>query len=152
MSVLKMTALIPLLVVAGAAQAAPVRHAGEWETTIDGGRTIVVCLPHDETFDASTLTRAMSRTPEAKCATSNFSVEGSVMKVTIACDYRGLHMVTDGVTTATGPDSYVSRSHIHTEGAMKMPNGQSMAMPDQTMTTTSRRIGPCKPGDRVVEH
>jgi hypothetical protein len=49
------------------------------------------------------------------------------------------------------PDAYTSTSHSH-GGKIPMPNGQVMTMPDMDMTTTSRRLGPCKPGDRQAPH
>ena len=39
---------------ASTALAAPVRHAGEWETTIDKGQPLVACFPVDEMLDENT--------------------------------------------------------------------------------------------------
>jgi hypothetical protein len=37
-------------------------------------------------------------------------------------------------------------------GAFKMPNGQTVPIPDGDTVTVSRRLGPCKPGDRQIPH
>ena len=53
--------------------------------------------------------------------------------------------------TATGPDAITSRVQSK-GGAFKMPNGQTVPIPDSDTVTVSRRLGPCKPGDRQITH
>lgn len=152
MSVSKVAVLSMLFTAtAMAAQAAPVRRAGEWQTSIDGNPGRVVCIAHDATFDSTTLAKEMAKVPGAKCAAANFSVMGPIIKATLACDINGMHMVTDSVITATGPDAYTTRTHSHTTGAMKLADGRSMSFPDQDMTLVSKRLGACKPGEKTID-
>ena len=53
---------------ASVALAAPVRHAGEWETTIDKGQPLIACFPVDETLDENTLMRPLAKIPGANCS------------------------------------------------------------------------------------
>ena len=45
----------------------PVRHAGEWETTIDNGKPIRFCYPTDATLDQNYVMQSMSKIPGASC-------------------------------------------------------------------------------------
>ncbi len=129
----------------------PVRHAGEWETTIDNGKPLVFCFPTDATFDQNYVTQLMSKIPGASCTVSSLNTVGSVTSYSMQCTIGGSQMTSSGTVTMTGPDSYASKMHSH-GGVIKMPNGQVTAMPDMDMVTTSRRLGPCQPGDRQITH
>jgi hypothetical protein len=124
-----------------------VRHAGEWESTIDNKQPFVICFPADVTMDQNSVLQMMSKIPGANCTMSNWSSAGNVTTYTMECTVGGSPMTSSGTVTVTGPDSYTGRSHSH-GGKIPMPNGQVVALPDVDMTTTSRRLGPCKPGDR----
>jgi hypothetical protein len=138
---------------AAAASAAPVRHAGEWETSIDGGKPLVACATHDTVFDKNSVPSAMAKVPNAKCTTTNFSKIGPLTTFSIQCEVYGAHMVSSGSMTQTGPDTFTVKSHTHVDGgALKIPNGQSIPMPDQDMTMVSHRTGACKPGDRMMSN
>jgi hypothetical protein len=148
---LKAATLVVILcaVSASAARAEQmVRHAGEWETTLDNGRPMVMCFPTDQTFDQNTITKPMAKLPGgANCTVNNWSTAGNVTSYSLQCTIGGSQMTTTGTITATGPDAYTSKSHTH-GGKIPMPNGQVQDMPDMDMTTVSHRVGPCKPGDR----
>jgi hypothetical protein len=144
--------VVPVLLAASAATAwaNPVRRAGEWQTTMDGGQPLVACFPKDQTYDENTFTHAMSKLPGANCKTTNFSTSGDVISYSVECTIGGSLMTSSGVITATGPDSFTSKNHSH-GGMVPMPNGKTMAMPDTDNVSVSRRLGPCKPGDREVK-
>jgi hypothetical protein len=135
-------------VTATAASAEPmVRHAGEWETIIDNGRPSILCFPTDAVMDPKYIMQSMAKLPNAHCTMNNWSTTGNVTTYSLQCTIGGSVMTTSGTMTVTGPDSLTGKSHTH-GGSMKMPNGQTMTFPDMEMTTVSRRLGPCKPGDR----
>jgi hypothetical protein len=131
---------------ASAAQAGLVRKAGEWQTSIDNGPPRLICYATDETFDQAYITRAMSRMPGASCKVSNFTTVGPVTSYSLLCTIGGSPMTSTGSITATGPDSVIAKAHSH-GGVIKMANGKTIAVPDTDIVTTSRRLGPCKPGD-----
>jgi hypothetical protein len=126
-----------------------VMHAGEWETTIDKGKPMIVCRPADATLDQNYVLQSMSKIPGADCKMSELKTQGDVTSYSLQCMIGGSQMISSGSITMTGPDSYTGTAHSH-GGMIKMPSGQAMAMPDVDMTSVSRRLGPCKPGDRVV--
>jgi hypothetical protein len=128
-----------------------VRHAGEWESTINNGKPNVFCVPNDETFDQNYVTKTMSKLPGASCTMSNWSAAGGVITYSLQCTVGGSTMTSSGTTTVTGPDAYTTKSHSH-GGAIKMPDGKTVEMQDMDMTVVSRRLGPCKPGDRQINH
>jgi hypothetical protein len=135
-----------------AASAEPmVRHAGEWETTMNNGKPIVLCFPTDQTFDQNTILQQMAKIPGSNCTMSNLSTAGNVTSYALQCTVGGRQMTSTGTITVTGPDAYSSKSHSH-GGRIPMPNGQVTDMPDMDMVSVSHRIGPCKPGDRQVTH
>jgi hypothetical protein len=137
---------------ATAAWAEPlVRHAGEWESTIDNGHPSVLCFPTDVTVDQNSILQQMSKLPGANCTIANWSTAGNVTTYSMQCMVGGSPMISSGTVTITGPDAFTGKSHSH-GGKIPMPNGQVMAMPDVDMTTTSRRLGPCKPGDHQAPH
>jgi hypothetical protein len=153
-TMLKSATLVVALCAASAtaAWAEPlVRHAGEWESTIGNGQSHVVCFPTDVTYDQNTILQQMSKLPGANCTFTTWSTTGNVTTYAMQCTVGGSPMTSSGTVTVTGPDAYTSTSHSH-GGKIPMPNGQVMTMPDMDMTTTSRRLGPCKPGDRQVPH
>jgi hypothetical protein len=70
-------ALIVMLSVASASAAGAetlVRHAGEWETTIDNGQPRIVCFTNDVTMDQNSIAQSMSKLPGASCTVSDFKV------------------------------------------------------------------------------
>jgi hypothetical protein len=136
---------------ASAALAAPVRHAGEWETIIDKGKPMVACFPVDETFDESTVMRPLSKIPGATCKMDSMKTVGDVTSYSLQCTIGGSLMTSSGTFTVTGPDAFTGRVQTH-GGAIKMPNGQTTPIPDSDTVTVSRRLGPCKPGDRQITH
>lgn len=133
------------------AYASPVRKAGEWQTVIDGGQPLVACFPDDQTLDENTITRAMAKIPGSNCKTNSFNTTGDVTTYSVECTIGGSLMTSSGTITATGPDTYTSKSHTH-GGMIPMPNGKTAAMPDTDTLTVSRRLGPCKPGEREIRH
>jgi hypothetical protein len=137
---------------AAAAWADPlVRHAGEWETTLDNGKPVLFCYPADETFDQNVIMRSMAKLPGASCTMGNMSTSGNVTSYSMQCTIGGSTMTSSGTITVTGPDAFTGKVHSH-GGAIKMPDGKTMPMQDMDITTVSRRLGPCKPGDRQITH
>jgi hypothetical protein len=134
-----------------AVSAAPVRHAGEWETIIDKGPPRVVCFPADETLDENTLMRPLAKIPGVSCKVDSIKTVGDVTSISMQCDIGGSTMTSSATITATGPDAISSRVQSH-GGAIKMPNGQMIPIPDSDTVTVSRRLGPCKPGERQITH
>jgi len=134
-----------------AASAAPVRHAGEWETIIDKGKPLIACFPVDETFDENTMTRPLLKIPGASCKMDSLKTVGDVTSFSMQCNISGSMMTSSGTITVTGPDSFTS--NVQTKGGiMKMPNGQTIPIPDSDTVTVARRLGPCKPGERQITH
>jgi Protein of unknown function (DUF3617) len=134
-----------------AVQAAPVRHSGEWETTIDKGQSLVACFPVDETLDENTLMRPLAKIPGANCKVDGVKTVGEVTSISMQCVIGGSTMTSNATITVTGPDAFTSRVQTH-GGAIKMPNGQTTPIPDGDTVTVSRRLGPCKPGERQITH
>jgi hypothetical protein len=148
----KFVVMIAVLVASSSpAWAAPVRHAGEWQTIIDNGQPFIACLPSDATLDQDYITRLMAKIPGADCKVSNANFSGSVISYSLQCTVNGSLMTSSGTVTQTGPDEFTTKAHSH-GGSMKMPNGQTMAFPDSDMVTVQRRLGACKPGDRQINH
>jgi hypothetical protein len=133
------------------ALAAPVRHAGEWETTIDKGQPLIACFPVDETLDENTMMRPLAKIPCASCKMNSIKTVGDVTSISMQCVIGGSTMTTNATITVTGPDAFTSRVQSM-GGAIKMPNGQTMPIPDSDTVTVARRLGPCKPGDKQVPH
>jgi hypothetical protein len=142
--------IVAVIAVAAAASsamgAALVRHAGEWQTSVDGGPQRLICYATDETFDQNYVTRASSRIPGAACKVSNFTTIGPVTSYSMLCSIGGSQMTTTGSITVTGPDSVTGTAHSH-GGVVKTAKGKEIAIPDTDIVTVSRRLGPCKPGD-----
>jgi len=132
--------------VAVTAFANPVRHAGEWETVINGGQPMIVCTHEDRTLDEASITRQMSQLPGASCKTTSFTATDTSATYALECTINGAPMSTSGTITMTGPDSFSAKIHSH-GGAIPMANGKTVTIPDTETTTVSRRLGPCKPGD-----
>lgn len=131
--------------------AAPVRHAGEWETTIDKGQPMVACFPEDETLDESLLTKSMSKLPGATCKVDSLKTVGDVTSYAMHCDFGTSTMNSSGTITVTGPDAFTTK--VQTKGGViKMPSGQAVPIPDNESVTVARRLGPCKPGERQIKH
>jgi hypothetical protein len=149
---LRLAALTAAFVaVSVAAWAGPVRHAGEWETVIDNGKPLIACFPTDQTFDETTVTRQMSKVPGASCKVDSLNTAGDVTSYSMQCVINGATMVSSGTITVTGPDAFTNKAHT-SGGTMKLPNGQAITMPPSDMVTVSRRLGPCKPGDRQITY
>jgi hypothetical protein len=118
---------------------------------MDNGKPRIVCYPTDETLDQNYVTRSMSKIPDANCTVGNISTTGNVVSYSMQCMIGGSPMTSSGTITATGPDAFTSKAHSH-GGVIKMPNGQTTAMPDMDIVTVTHRLGPCKPGDRQITH
>jgi len=138
-----------LAALAGAGAGAPVRHAGEWRTQTGGAAPRLSCYPSDQTLDQAYLLRVASRLPGASCKAASLSTAGPLTSFSIACTVGGKAMTASGTVTDTGPDAYVSRTRTH-GGALKMLAGLAVPFPDTDTTTVGRRLGPCRPGDHVV--
>ena len=136
---------------ASTALAAPVRHAGEWETTIDKGQPLVACFPVDETLDENTLMRPLAKIPGVNCKVDSVKTVGDVTSISMQCVIGGSTMTSNATITATGPDAFTSRVQSK-GGAIKMPNGQTVPIPDSETVTVARRLGPCKPDDRQIKY
>jgi hypothetical protein len=128
-----------------------VRHAGEWETTLDNGQSRLFCYPTDETIDQNSIMQALSKLPGADCTMTSMNTVGNVTSYAMQCTIGGSQMTSSGTVTVTGPDSFATKSHSH-GGMMKMPNGQTVAIPDMDMANVSHRVGPCQRGDRQITH
>lgn len=109
---------------ASVALAAPVRHAGEWETTVDKGQPLIACFPVDETLDENTLMRPLTKIPGVSCKVDGVKAVGDVTSISMQCLIGGSTMTTSATITATGPDAFTTRVQAH-GGAIKMPNGQT---------------------------
>jgi hypothetical protein len=66
-----------------------VRHAGEWETTVDNGKPIILCFPSDVTLDQNYVLQSMSRLAGAECTVTNSDNPA----------FRQSHMSNSGTTT-----------------------------------------------------
>jgi hypothetical protein len=125
-------------------------HAGEWETTVDAGQPKIICRTSDVTFDKDYVMKSMSKVDGVTdCKMSDTKTVGNVTSYLLQCTVGDDQMTSSGSITVTGPDAYTGMSETH-GGAIKMPNGRVIAMPDTKSTSISRRLGPCKPGDREV--
>jgi hypothetical protein len=121
-------------------------HAGEWETTVDVGEPKTICRASDIIFDADYVIKSMSKVDGvADCKMIDMKTIGNVTSYSLQCTVGDGPMTANGSITVTGPDAYTGKSETH-GGAVKMPGGQVMAMPDTKSTSVSRRLGPCKPG------
>lgn len=145
------TATIAALCATAAIAAPVVRRAGEWQITIDNGPPRVVCFPQDATFDQNYVTKSMAKLPGTKCTIGRITTVGNATSYAMSCTINGSVMTSSGTFTQTGPDAFTSKAHSH-GGMMRMPGGQSMAIPDTDMVSMSRRLGACKPGDRQITH
>lgn len=150
---LKPVAFVAVLFAAltSAAFAAPVRHAGEWETALDGGTPRVACFPVDETLDENSLMRSMSKLPGASCKMDSIKTVGDVTSYSMQCNIGGSTLTSSGTITETGPDAFASKGHTH-GGMIPTAGGKTVAMPDTDTVSVSRRLGPCKPGERQITH
>lgn len=151
---LKRAALISTLLALSAATALAgplVRRAGEWQTTVDNNPPRITCFTNDATLDQDYVTKTMAKIPDARCTINSINTIGNVTSYSMQCTVSGSTMTSSGTITATGPDAFTSKIHSH-GGSMKLPNGQISAFPDMNLTSTSQRLGPCKPGDRKVTY
>jgi hypothetical protein len=119
-------------------------HAGEWETTVDVGQPKIICRTSDVTFDKDYVMKSISKVDGVTdCKMSDMKTVGNVTSYSLQCTVGDDQMTSSGSITVAGPDAYTGMSETH-GGAMKLPNGQVMAMPDTKSTSVSRRLGPCK--------
>ncbi|THD58202.1 DUF3617 family protein [Phenylobacterium sp.] len=144
-----MIAVVAVAAASSAAGAVLMRQAGEWQTSIDNGPPRLICYTTDETIDQNYVSRSMAKLPGANCKVSNFTTIGPVTSYSMQCTVGGSLMTTTGSITVTGPESVTGKAHSH-GGMMKTANGQSVAVPDTDIVSVSRRLGPCKPGDKQV--
>jgi len=143
-------AIVAVAAASSAAGAGLTRQAGEWQTSIDNGPPRLICYATDATIDQAYVARSMAKLPGANCQVSNFTTVGSVTSYSMLCTVGGSQMTTTGSITVTGPDSVTGKAHSH-GGMIKTPSGQSVPVPDTDIMTVSRRLGPCKPGDKQGE-
>jgi hypothetical protein len=144
--------VVPALLFASAATAwaAPVRKAGEWQTSINGGQPILTCVPNDMPVDEQSIMQSMSRIPGADCKMTKFTASGDTIEYAMECSIAGNKMSSTGTITMIDPDTFTTKSH--TQGVViPTANGQSKAMPDMDMTIALHRTGPCKPGDQQLK-
>jgi hypothetical protein len=138
-----------LIALASAAQAGPVRRAGEWRTVIDGGQPLLACFSKDETLDQGYVTRMMGKMPGAKCQVTNLTTFGPVTNFAMQCTFNGSVLASSGTITQTGLDAFSSKSHMRGT-VIRMGDGRQFTIPDTDMTSVSQRLGPCRPGDRMI--
>lgn len=146
------TLVVSVLLAASAATAwaaDPVRKAGEWQTTVNGGQPMLVCLQEDMPFDQKSIMQSMAKLPGADCKMSNFTTSGDTTTYAMECTIGGNKMMSNGTITVSDPDTFTTKSHSH-GGTIPGPNGQSVNMPDMDMTIAFHRTGPCKPGDHMI--
>lgn len=132
------------------AWAAPVRKAGEWQTTINGGQPILTCVPNDMAVDEQSIMQSMSKIPGAQCTMTKFATSGNTTDYAMECTVGGSKMTSTGTITMIDADTFTTKSHSH-GGAIPAANGQTTAMPDMDLTIAMHRTGPCKPGDQQLK-
>ncbi len=140
--------VVSILIAASAATAwaAPVRKAGEWQTTINGGQPILTCVPNDMPMDEQSIMQSMSKIPGAECKMTRFTASGNTTDYAMECMIGGGKMTSTGTITMIDSDTFTTKSHSH-GGMIPTANGQTTPMPDMDLTIAFKRIGPCKPGD-----
>jgi hypothetical protein len=138
-----------LAATAGAAAGSAVRHAGEWQTRSGAAAPRLSCYRTDQTFDEAYLLRVAARLRGASCRMASYSAAGPLTTWAMSCTVGGSPLTASGTVTDTGPDAYVSRTRTH-GGAFKLLTGIALPIPDTDTTTVGRRLGPCRPGDKVV--
>jgi hypothetical protein len=134
----KPIAALLVAAIATPAFAAVTLHGGEWQTRVNDGPTHLVCLSGDRTFDAPTLSK-MFAMEGVTCSPPKIASTINGASYDAICQVGGGKLTVNEVISTTGPDAYTTHSKSHFEGSMKMPDGDD--------TQTSRRLGPCKPGD-----
>jgi hypothetical protein len=144
--------IVPVFLVAAAATAwaAPVRKAGEWQTSINGGQPILTCVPNDMPMDEKSIMQSMSSVPGADCKMNKFTASGDTIDYAMECTIGGSKLTSTGTITMTDPDTFTTKSHTH-GGTIPAANGQSTPLPDMDMTIAFHRTGPCKPGDQQLK-
>jgi hypothetical protein len=142
-------ALAVLAVSVTLAAAAPVRHAGEWEVTVGNAPPRLVCFSKDETFDQTSLTRAIGAAPGRSCTITKLETVGDVTSFATQCTFNGTTIASAGTVTQTGPDAFTAKVHLD-GGPMNLPDGRTYTMPARDIVNVSRRVGPCKPGDHQM--
>jgi hypothetical protein len=95
--------------------------------------------------------RPLAKIPGASCKLNNIKTVGDVTSISMECNIGGSTMTSSATITVTGPDAFTSRVQSK-GGAIKMPNGQTVPIPDSETVTVARRLGPCKPGDRQIKY
>jgi len=131
---------------AALADPAPTVRAGAWETTARieelPGTQIPpnrFCRTADIGLDTILKTAAAQRA-QAHCVVTEFATSGPVSTYTQVCVNGQLRTVMHGTVTIEGPDLISSTIHTNADAGA----GKSR---ETNMTTVSRRLGPCEPGD-----
>jgi hypothetical protein len=137
--------LKPVLAVLAVAFATPafaavVMHGGAWVSQIAGGEPRRICMTHDSTFDAQTLSK-MFAMEGVQCGTPAMGGLGPVTTYQMTCQIGGGKMTIKETITPTGLDAYTTHSTSHYEGG-------SIKMADTDNIETSHRVGSCLPSDR----
>ena len=146
-------ALLAALFIASAttAFAAPVRRAGEWQTVTDNGEPEIACLRVDATLDQKSVRRGVARLPGVSCRMQAMTNVGRITSIAVQCTQPGVGVMTlTGTTVTTGADAFTSTMQSHAD-YYGPDTEKRLAVPYATMTSVSRRLGPCKPGDRLTE-
>jgi hypothetical protein len=115
-----------------------IRKGGEWQSTITGvlhqPQTMVMC------FSQMTWEQALAQSAarQQNCAKKNFSRDGNRVMVDIDCGAVAIQ----GAATLMGDSAYT------TDMTMRMGAGADAKVVH--VTTESKWIGPCKPGEKVM--
>ena len=121
-------------------------HAGSWETrttvaSMQGGSMPVrrVCRPVDRTLDAAALTSIKSH-PNTVCDQPMFNQLGTGASYAVTCAVGDLHIHMSGTITMLGPDAFSNHMISHAEKTGSPSR-------DMDMTSLTKRVGPCEPGE-----
>jgi len=115
-----------------------VRKGGEWQSTVTGvlsqPQTMVMC------FSQMTWEQALAQSAarQQNCAKKNISRDGNRVMVDIDCGAVAIQ----GTATLMGDSAYT------TDMTMHISNGGDTKVVHTT--TESKWIGPCKPGEKVM--
>ena len=129
-----------------AASTSIIVHAGSWETQTRIAnmpeRSVpsrLVCWPADRALDVAAIV-AMKSHPNTTCGQPAFSQAGTTATYALNCTVGDLHIHMSGTITMRGPDAFTNHMISHAEMAGRQPR-------DMDMTSVTRRVGPCQPGE-----
>ncbi len=123
-------------------------RAGEWQTSVafnnrpgSAPHTTLVCHKEDRALTQTGLSGMLGRMG-GHCDTPEITHGIGTVSFTVECAVGGGQMTVHVTATPEGPDAVSMHTIAHLEG------GQ-MKLPDMDMSSASRRLGPCQPGDRT---